>query len=134
MTSRLRAVTHARRVLRSLAVGVLRITDVTLTKVQAWMKGAVMNRRVFLSKTAAATAGLTLAFPEHSRAHASPNEMVNVASASHIRVYAITRLGGKVSEDPGRGHRLWTAVKVRRRPPIVMLSGGCRSTSRTRCG
>ena len=38
-----------------------------------------MNRRVFLSKTAAATAGLALAFPKRSRAQASPNESVNVA-------------------------------------------------------
>jgi hypothetical protein len=38
-----------------------------------------MNRRVFLSKTAAATAGLALAFPKRSRAYASPNETVNVA-------------------------------------------------------
>jgi predicted dehydrogenase len=43
------------------------------------MKGAGMKRRVFLSKTAAATAGLALAFPRRSRAHASPNEIVNVA-------------------------------------------------------
>ena len=38
-----------------------------------------MNRRVFLSKTATATAGLALAFPRRSRAQASPNETVNVA-------------------------------------------------------
>jgi predicted dehydrogenase len=43
------------------------------------MKGVVMNRRVFLSKTAAATAGLALAFPKRSRAHASANQTVNVA-------------------------------------------------------
>jgi hypothetical protein len=40
---------------------------------------AVMNRRVFLSKTAAATAGLALAFPKRSCAYARPIEMVNVA-------------------------------------------------------
>ena len=38
-----------------------------------------MNRRVFLSKSAAATAGLALAFPQRSRAYSSPNETVNVA-------------------------------------------------------
>src|SRR5262252_5028488 len=38
-----------------------------------------MNRRVFLSKTAAAAAGLALALPKRGRAHASPNETVNVA-------------------------------------------------------
>ena len=38
-----------------------------------------MNRRLFLSKTAAATAGLALALPKRSHAQASPNEIVNVA-------------------------------------------------------
>jgi predicted dehydrogenase len=38
-----------------------------------------LNRRAFLSKTAAATAGLALAFPRRGRAQASPNETVNVA-------------------------------------------------------
>src|SRR5262245_2431923 len=38
-----------------------------------------MNRRVFLSKSAAAPAGLALAVPKRGRAHASPNETVNVA-------------------------------------------------------
>jgi len=38
-----------------------------------------MNRRAFLSKTAAATAGLALALPRRGRAYASPNETVNVA-------------------------------------------------------
>jgi predicted dehydrogenase len=37
-----------------------------------------MNRRVFLSRTAAATAGLSLSFPARSRAQ-SPNETINVA-------------------------------------------------------
>ena len=38
-----------------------------------------MNRRAFLSKTAAATAGLALALPRRGRAYASPNETINVA-------------------------------------------------------
>ena len=38
-----------------------------------------MNRRAFLSKTAAATAGLALALPKRSRAQSRPNETVNVA-------------------------------------------------------
>jgi predicted dehydrogenase len=38
-----------------------------------------MNRRAFLSKTTAATAGLVLALPRRGRAYASPNETVNVA-------------------------------------------------------
>src|SRR5262245_22855755 len=38
-----------------------------------------MNRRVFLSKTASATAWLTLAFPMRTTARSSPNEIVNVA-------------------------------------------------------
>jgi predicted dehydrogenase len=38
-----------------------------------------MNRRVFLSKTAAATAGLAAAFPTRSHAQKSPNETINVA-------------------------------------------------------
>src|SRR5437870_7087855 len=41
-------------------------------------KGVLMNRRVFLSRTAAATAGLSLSFPARSRAQ-SPNEAINVA-------------------------------------------------------
>src|SRR5262249_56716486 len=46
----------------------------------AALKGVdIMNRRVFLSKTAAATAGLALALPRRGRAHTSPNETVNVA-------------------------------------------------------
>jgi predicted dehydrogenase len=39
----------------------------------------MMNRRLFLSKTAAATAGLAAAFPTRSHAQASPNETINVA-------------------------------------------------------
>src|SRR6185295_468704 len=54
-----------------------------------------MNRRVFLSKSAAATAGLALAFPQRSRADASPNETVNVA---------IIGLRGD-----NKGHPTWTA-------------------------
>src|SRR5919109_4857717 len=46
---------------------------------QSAEKGAVMNRRIFISKTAAATAGLALAFPKRGRAQASPNDTVNVA-------------------------------------------------------
>jgi len=38
-----------------------------------------MNRRAFLSKTAAATAGLAVALPRRGRAYASPNETINVA-------------------------------------------------------
>jgi len=38
-----------------------------------------MKRRLFLSKTAAATAGLALASPRRGRAQTSPNETVNVA-------------------------------------------------------
>src|SRR5206468_6600334 len=41
-------------------------------------KGVVMNRRVFLSRTAAATAGLSLSFPARSLSQ-SPNETINVA-------------------------------------------------------
>jgi predicted dehydrogenase len=40
---------------------------------------AVMNRRDFLSKTAAATAGLAAALPARSYAQMSPNETINVA-------------------------------------------------------
>ena len=54
-----------------------------------------MNRRLFLSKTAAATAGLALAFPSRSRAQKSPNEIVNVA---------IIGLRGA-----NTGHPTWTA-------------------------
>lgn len=39
----------------------------------------MINRRLFLSKTAAATAGLVTAFPTRSHAQASPNETINVA-------------------------------------------------------
>jgi len=53
-----------------------------------------MNRRVFLSKTAAATAGLALAFPKRSGAHNSPNETVNIA---------IIGLRGD-----NKGHPTWT--------------------------
>jgi len=53
-----------------------------------------MNRRVFLSKSAAATAGLALAFPQRSRAYSSPNETVNVA---------IIGLRGD-----NKGHPTWT--------------------------
>jgi hypothetical protein len=38
-----------------------------------------MNRRVFLSKTAAGTAGLVAALPRRGHAQASPNETINVA-------------------------------------------------------
>jgi predicted dehydrogenase len=38
-----------------------------------------MNRRAFLSKTAAATAGIALASPKRSRAQSSANDTVNVA-------------------------------------------------------
>ena len=54
-----------------------------------------MNRRVFLSKTAAATAGLALALPKHARAHTSPNDTVNVA---------IIGIRGD-----NKGHPTWTA-------------------------
>ena len=54
-----------------------------------------MNRRLFLSKTAAATAGLVLAVPARGRARSSPNEVVNVA---------IIGLRGD-----NKGHPTWTA-------------------------
>src|SRR5687768_3507680 len=38
----------------------------------------MMNRRIFISKTAAATAGLAAALPARGRAQ-SPNETINVA-------------------------------------------------------
>jgi predicted dehydrogenase len=38
-----------------------------------------MNRRLFLTKTVAATAGLAAALPRHSHAQTSPNETINVA-------------------------------------------------------
>jgi predicted dehydrogenase len=40
---------------------------------------AVINRRLFLSKTAAATVGLAAALPKRSYAQSSPNEAINVA-------------------------------------------------------
>src|SRR5438309_4108578 len=55
----------------------------------------MVNRRFFLFKTAAATAGLALAFPKRSRAHTSANETVNVA---------IIGLRGD-----NKGHPTWTA-------------------------
>src|SRR5262249_54191611 len=60
------------------------------------LKGAqiIMNRRVFLSKTAAATAGMALTLPTRSRAHASANETVTVASIG-IR-------------GSNKGHPTWT--------------------------
>jgi predicted dehydrogenase len=54
-----------------------------------------MNRRLFLSKTAAATAGIVLAGPKRSRAQTSPNDVVNVA---------IIGLRGD-----NKGHPTWTA-------------------------
>ncbi len=54
-----------------------------------------MNRRRFLSQTAAATAGLALAGPTRARAQTSPNEAVNVA---------IIGLRGD-----NKGHPTWTA-------------------------
>ena len=54
-----------------------------------------MNRRLFLSKTAAATAGLALAFPARTRAQTSANDTVNVA---------IIGLRGS-----NKGHPTWTA-------------------------
>src|SRR4051794_19894867 len=54
-----------------------------------------MNRRHFLSRTAAATAGMALAFPKRSHARPGPNEMVNVA---------IIGLRGD-----NKGHPTWTS-------------------------
>ena len=54
-----------------------------------------MNRRLFLSKTAAATAGLVAALPARSRAQTSPNDTINVA---------IIGLRGD-----NAGHPTWTA-------------------------
>ncbi len=54
-----------------------------------------MHRRLFLSRTAAATAGLALAYPGRSRAQSSANETVNVA---------IIGLRGD-----NKGHPTWTA-------------------------
>ncbi len=54
-----------------------------------------MNRRHFLSRTAAATAGLVAALPGRARAQASPNETVNVA---------IIGFRGET-----KGHPTWTA-------------------------
>ena len=54
-----------------------------------------MNRRVFLSKTAAASAGLALTFPRRSRASVGANETVNVA---------IIGIRGD-----NKGHPTWTA-------------------------
>src|SRR5207249_1935972 len=54
----------------------------------------MVNRRFFLFKTAAATAGLALAFPKRSRAHTSADETVNVA---------IIGLRGD-----NKGHPTWT--------------------------
>ena len=54
-----------------------------------------MDRRAFLSRTAAATAGLALALPKRGRAHTSPNETVNVA---------IIGIRGD-----NRGHPTWTS-------------------------
>jgi len=53
-----------------------------------------MNRRIFISKTAAATAGLALASPKRGRAQTSANEIVNVAI-----------IGIRGSND---GHPTWT--------------------------
>ena len=53
-----------------------------------------MNRRLFLSKTAAATVGLAAAFPARSRAQ-SPNDTINVA---------IIGIRGD-----NKGHPTWTA-------------------------
>ncbi|HET7697628.1 MAG TPA: Gfo/Idh/MocA family oxidoreductase [Vicinamibacterales bacterium] len=54
-----------------------------------------MNRRVFLSKTAAATVGFAAAFPARARGQKSPNETINVA---------IIGLRGD-----NKGHPTWTA-------------------------
>jgi predicted dehydrogenase len=54
-----------------------------------------MHRRLFLSKTAAATAGLALAFPGRSQGQTSANETINVA---------IIGLRGD-----NKGHPTWTA-------------------------
>ncbi len=54
-----------------------------------------MNRRVFLSKTAAATVGLAAAFPARGRAQRSANDTINVA---------IIGLRGD-----NQGHPTWTA-------------------------
>jgi predicted dehydrogenase len=54
-----------------------------------------MNRRRFISKTAAATAGVALAFPARGRAQTSANDTVNVA---------IIGLRGD-----NKGHPTWTA-------------------------
>jgi predicted dehydrogenase len=54
-----------------------------------------MNRRHFLAKTAAATAGMALAFPRRSHARPGPNDIVNVA---------ILGLRGD-----NKGHPTWTA-------------------------
>jgi predicted dehydrogenase len=54
-----------------------------------------MNRRHFLSKTAAATAGLALTLPRQGRAQTSPNDTVNVA---------IIGIRGD-----NEGHPTWTA-------------------------
>jgi predicted dehydrogenase len=55
----------------------------------------VINRRRFLSQTAAATAGLAAAFPSRSYAQASPNDTINVA---------IFGLRGD-----NKGHPTWTS-------------------------
>jgi predicted dehydrogenase len=55
---------------------------------------AVINRRDFLSRTAAATAGLAAALPSRSYAQASPNDTINVA---------IIGLRGD-----NKGHPTWT--------------------------
>jgi predicted dehydrogenase len=55
----------------------------------------MMNRRDFLSKTAAATAGLAAALPARSYAQASPNDTINVA---------IIGIRGD-----NKGHPTWTA-------------------------
>ena len=54
----------------------------------------MMNRRLFLSKTAAATAGIAAALPSRSYAQRSPNETINVA---------IIGLRGD-----NKGHPTWT--------------------------
>ena len=54
-----------------------------------------MNRRVFLSKTAAATVGLAAALPARGRAQRSPNDTVNIAVIG-IR-------------GDNKGHPTWTA-------------------------
>ena len=53
-----------------------------------------MNRREFVTRTAAATAGLAAAFPTRARAQASPNDTINVA---------IVGLRGD-----NKGHPTWT--------------------------